>query len=55
MRFLANEWAAALSHLLFAFGLERFLNYDSAYSLFSFFLNGATAFQQCKEVVDTLG
>lgn len=55
MRFLANEWAAALSPLLFAFGLERFLNYDSAYSLFSFFLNGATAFQQCKEVVDTLG
>ena len=56
MRFLANEWAAALSPLLFAFGLERFLNYDSAYSLFSFFfLNEATAFQQCKEVVDTLG
>lgn len=38
MRFLANEWAAALSPLLFAFGLEKLLNYDSAFSLFSFFL-----------------
>lgn len=56
MRFLANEWAAALSPLLFAFGLEKLLNYVSAFSLFSFFFwNGATAFQLCKEVVDTLG
>ena len=37
MQFLANEWAAALSPLLFAFGLERLLNYDSAFPLFSFF------------------
>ena len=37
VRFLANEWAAVLSPLLFAFGLEKLLNYDSAFSLFSFF------------------